>query len=67
MVLTKTDQQFGKEKGREAIRARYRYTELTGLKWPAYNYSLGYENAQEWYDALCKAIENAEKQSNTEK
>ena len=47
--------------GEQAIDAQYRYRALTGKRWPSYNYSLGYKNAQEWYDALCKAIEEAEK------
>ncbi|MCD7820870.1 MAG: hypothetical protein LUG64_01480 [Clostridiales bacterium] len=63
MVLTRTDQEFI---GRtyDIIGKQKKYRELTGKKWPTYNYTLGYENMEAWYNALTQAIEKAKKEKN---
>ncbi|MCD7756942.1 MAG: hypothetical protein LUH45_02035 [Clostridiales bacterium] len=63
MVLSIPDQEFGRRTP-DIIDKMDEYQELTGKRWPSYNYTLGYENAEAWYNALTQAIEDAKKEKN---
>ena len=60
MVLSIPDQEFARRTP-DIIDKLYEYEELTGKDCPSYNYTLGYENAEAWYNDLSKAIEEAKK------
>ncbi len=61
MALTQADKEF-LQRTPDIIEKQYEYTDLTGENWPTYNYALGYENMEAWYNALTQAIEEAKKE-----
>lgn len=56
VVLTKTDQKFIQEHGKQIMAEMKEYRAMTGKCWHPFNYDLGYANAEEWYNSLHKEI-----------
>ena len=56
VVLTKTDQKFFGENGKQIMSEMKEYSKLSGKHWHPFNYDLGYRGAEEWHNALLEEL-----------
>ena len=58
VVLTKTDQKYIGEHGKQIMSEMEEYENLSGKRWHPFNYDLGYSNAEVWHKALIEELKS---------
>ena len=60
VVLTKPDQKYIEDYGKQILTEIAKYRGLTGKRWHPFNYDLGYSDIEEWHNALLEELKTLE-------